>query len=138
MIQRMIQNISTDIDTVASFVTSFSSQSDPTFVVWKRVTDFAHVETDIHVSSLHELVCAVQASWITLLPAPTNRSKQILFLMTSDLNLGPSRPGTRQPPLLGKKEDAVVIALGGDIKKLVVALAITEEDGRPISVQWTQ
>lgn len=80
--------------------------------------------------SFHDLMCAVEASWVV--PGTKEPLEADAVLEEFDLNLGPSHPGPCKPPILGKEEDAVVISPGGDKKKLVTALAIAEEGGRPI------
>lgn len=80
--------------------------------------------------SLHELLCAVEASWVYKkkpLDADT-------VLKDFDLDLGPSNPGPKEPLLLGKKEDAIVVSQCNDSKnKFVTALEISQEsDGKMV------
>ena len=75
-------------------------------------------------SSLHELLCAVEASWVY-------HKKDLgvdAVIPGFDLDLGPSKPGPKEPPLLSKKEDGVVVATSNDTSKLVTTLAIAQED----------
>ena len=75
-------------------------------------------------TSLHELLCAVEASWVYQkreLDADT-------VLPEFDSFLGPSNPGPKEPVVLGKEEDAVVVTQCSDTKKFVTALAIAEAE----------
>ena len=79
--------------------------------------------------SFHEMLCAVEASWKwegRELTADT-------VIPEFDTDLGPSNPLPKEPPCLGKQEDAIVISKCNNRKKLVTALAITEEsDGKSV------
>jgi hypothetical protein len=74
--------------------------------------------------SFHDVLCAVEASWVW--KGKTMTPNQ--FLKRHDKFVGPSNP-SKNPPILGKEEECVKIADGNDLKKLVTALAVTQEDG---------
>ena len=71
------------------------------------------------------MLCAVEASWVWKGRELTAED----VLPEYDSDLGPSMPLPKEPTCYGKEEDAVVISKCGDKKKLVTALAISEEEG---------
>ena len=78
--------------------------------------------------SFHEMLCAVEASWVW-------EGKELTadFVIDEfDTNLGPSNPLPNEPPCFGKEEDAIVISKCSNVKKLVTALAIVEECGKTV------
>lgn len=92
-------------------------ESDQILKSWKR--DF---------QSFHELLCAVEASWVW-------KGKELQadsVIPKYDTDLGASRPGPKKPFSLGKQNDCVLISRYSNLKKLVTALAITEEDGKSV------
>lgn len=75
--------------------------------------------------SFHELLCAVEASWVW-------RGKELdprTTLPDFDTDLGPSNPETKEPPCFGKERDSIVVSQCNNQKQLVTALAISEEAG---------
>lgn len=74
--------------------------------------------------SFHDVLCAVEASWVW--KGKTMTCNQ--FLMDYDEFVGPSNL-SKDPPVLGKEEECVTIVSNSDLKKLVTALAITQEEG---------
>jgi hypothetical protein len=75
--------------------------------------------------SLHELLCAVEASWIwngTDMTADT-------FIPEFDTDLGPSRPAPKVAKVIMSEKDSVIISSCQTTKKLVTALAISEDPG---------
>ncbi len=77
--------------------------------------------------SFHEVLCAVEASWVWQGRKMTSDT----FLPEYDSFIGPSHP-CKDPPVLVKEEECVMITSQQDLKKLVYALAITEENGKAI------
>jgi len=73
--------------------------------------------------SFHELLCAVETSWVW----NGKDLKANMFSPKFDSDLGPSHPDPTKPFSLGKKEDCVIIAQRSELKKMITALAITEE-----------
>jgi hypothetical protein len=79
--------------------------------------------------SLHELLCAVEASWIWKGQEMTAET----IIDEFDSDLGPSKPLPKEPATLGSEEDSVLIYNCNASKRLVTALAITEDpDGNQI------
>lgn len=79
-------------------------------------------------TSLHELLCAVEASWVY----KNNELAADFVFPNWNVDLGPSRPGPTVPPLLGKPDDAVILVEGNGKSNLVTALAIAEENGKGV------
>jgi len=80
-------------------------------------------------TSFHELLCAVEVSWVWKGQELTADA----VLPEFDTDLGPSRSLPREPPCCGEEKDAIVISSCSDKKKLVTALAISEEaDGKTV------
>lgn len=75
-------------------------------------------------TSFHEMLCAVEASWVWKWQELTAS----YIIPEFDSDLGPSRPLPKEPTCYGGEEDAIVISHCGDAKKLVTALAISEEE----------
>mmetsp|Transcript_14353 Transcript_14353/g.26944 ORF Transcript_14353/g.26944 Transcript_14353/m.26944 type:complete len:718 (-) Transcript_14353:1861-4014(-) len=78
--------------------------------------------------SFHELLCAVEASWVY-------KGKELKaddVLVDFDADLEPSQPGPKEPTCYGNKDDCVQISASDKPEKAVTALAITEEDGKSI------
>ncbi len=73
--------------------------------------------------SFHELLCAVEASWVW----KGKELKADACLPMFDSDLSPSNPGPTKPFSLGKEEDCVMVSRCSDKKKKVTTLAITEE-----------
>jgi hypothetical protein len=78
--------------------------------------------------SFHELLCAVEASWVY----KGKELKADAVLDEFDVDLGPSRPGPKEPKSYGTEKDCVQISVSGTRDKAVTALAITEENGKSI------
>ncbi|CAB9509386.1 expressed unknown protein [Seminavis robusta] len=76
-------------------------------------------------ASFHELLCAVEASWIYC-KQPLTSSIELAYF---DADLGPSNPGPKEPPSYGKTKDTVPICRRRDRKQLVTAMAVVEEAG---------
>jgi hypothetical protein len=72
--------------------------------------------------SFHELLCAVEASWIHL---QTKEPLRDTMLPEHDTYLGPSSPLPKEPPCWSKEEDAIFVTRDGP---RVTALAIAEDD----------
>ena len=72
--------------------------------------------------SFHELLCAVEASWIH---PQTKEPLGDTMLPEHDTDLGPSSPLAKEPPCWSKEEDAVFVTRDGP---RVTALAIAAED----------
>jgi len=73
--------------------------------------------------SFHEMLCAIEASWVW-------KGRELTadaVIPEYDADLGPSAPLPKEPTCYGEKDDAVVISKCGDKKKLVTALAVSEE-----------
>jgi hypothetical protein len=81
--------------------------------------------------SLHELFCAVEASWINENGEPLDVTK---FLANFDSDVGPSRPGPIDPPLLATEADAIVLSSPNSKKKLVTALSVAKESNGDVVV----
>ena len=78
--------------------------------------------------SFHEMLCAVEASWVW-------KGRELMVddvIQEYDSDLGPSRPLPKEPTCFGEEEDAIVVSKCGDKKKLVTAMAISEEDGKTV------
>jgi hypothetical protein len=78
--------------------------------------------------SFHELLCAVEASWVW-------KGKHMgprMFLPQIDDDLRPSNPPPQPLPCFGKDKDFVTVKSNSDLNKLVTALAITEEGEKTI------
>jgi len=79
--------------------------------------------------NLHELLCAVEASWIYC-DKPLEPNDVLSYF---DSNLGPSKPGPPDVAAFGKAKDAVVLSAVNNKHKLVTALALAEEvDGTTV------
>lgn len=79
--------------------------------------------------SFHELLCAVEASWVWKGKEMTGETVIPKF----DTDLGPSRPRPKEPKEIGSEKDSVMISKRQDLKKLVTALAISEDpDGKTV------
>ncbi|KAL9180015.1 hypothetical protein ACHAXT_007985 [Thalassiosira profunda] len=78
--------------------------------------------------TFHELLCAVEASWVW----EGRELAADAVIAKFDTDLGPSAPLPKEPPCLGKETDAISISSCKDLKKLVTALAISVEDGKTV------
>lgn len=74
--------------------------------------------------SFHELLCAVEASWVWV---DGKELKSATVLPKFDTNLGPSNPGPKEPNCYSEEKDCVTILQSNEKNKLVTAMAITEE-----------
>ena len=85
---------------------------------------------DRKFESLHELLCAVEASWVY------DGSELLADTVIKDVDddLSPSDPGPTEPESFGKKTDCVVISKSNDFtKKFVTALQVViEHDNKPV------
>ena len=77
-------------------------------------------------ATLHDLFCAVEASWT--MPGEPSVELGSTLLPQYDNDLGPSKPLPPDPPVYGKKTDAVIVS-GPDKLSRVTALAIVGENG---------
>lgn len=77
-------------------------------------------------SSLHDLFCAVEASWA--MPGQPSVDLGGTLLPQHDNDLGPSKPLPPDPPVLGQKADAMILS-GPNKLARVTALAIVGESG---------
>ena len=88
--------------------------SDQVLVTWRRT-----------FCTLHELLCAVEASWVYgnfPLGADT-------ILAGIDADVGPSHPVPPEPKVLGRKQDAVVVSKCNDTnQKMITVMEMAQED----------
>jgi len=77
--------------------------------------------------SFHELLCAVEVSWVCSTNNGNNELTPNTTLVEFDTDLGPSNPGPKDPTCYSKEKDCVIISQLYDKKKLVTAMAITDE-----------
>jgi hypothetical protein len=66
--------------------------------------------------TLHELLCAVEASWT--LPDDPSKPLGSTLLPLHDVDLSPSNPLPPEPPTLGKAEEAVVVSPPNDLPRV--------------------
>lgn len=79
---------------------------------WKRDFD-----------TLHDLLCAVEASWTV--PDDSSKGLGNTVLQLYDSYLGPSDPLPPKPPILGRVEEAVVVSPPNDLPRVTAAALIS-------------
>ena len=93
--------------------------SNQVLVTWRRT-----------FCTLHELLCAVEASWVYgnyPLGADT-------ILAGIDADVGPSHPLPPEPTVLGRKQDAVVVSQCNDPNQKIITVMemVQEKDGKMV------
>ena len=76
-------------------------------------------------NSFHELLCAVEASWVWI---DGNEIESNTVITEFDTYLGPNNPGRKEPTCLSTEEDCGTVLQSNDKKKLVTAMSIMEEE----------